>query len=216
MRFLNTILDIIFPAKCLSCGTFGADLCIKCLFRTPPAERESLSWIFPLYDYRYPPLKKALWLLKYKGRKRLAKVFAEALYGRILEELSDLSIMENFRNVVLIPIPLSKERYRERGFNQAELICKELLKLDKGENFTIISDVLIKPINTKHQAHIENRGERLKNIIGSFSAKNTNLILKKNIILLDDVTTTGATLSEARKVLKEAGARKVVAFTVAH
>jgi ComF family protein len=180
-----------------------------------------------MYDYRHPPIKKALWLLKYKGKKRLASIFAEILYGKIIEELSDLSVMENFNNAILIPIPLSAKRYRERGYNQAELICKELIKVDHlrhgvdGKfNFSLEKNVLIKPKETKHQTHIENRTERLKNIIGSFVIKNeqenAGLLKGRNIILIDDITTTGATLNEARKTLKQAGARKVIAFTVAH
>src|SRR3989339_1476510 len=131
MRFLDTILDIIFPTKCLSCGQVGRDLCIKCLSESPVAERETAKWIFSLYDYRHPPIKKALWLFKYKGKKRLANIFAEIMYDKILEELSELSIMENFRDAILIPIPLTFSRYRERGYNQAELICKELIHLSK-------------------------------------------------------------------------------------
>lgn len=216
MRFLNTILDIIFPVKCILCDKTGVDLCLECLKDAPPSERETVKWIFPLYDYRHPGIKKSLWLLKYKGKKRLAGIFAEIIYGKILEELSDLSVMENFRNAILIPIPLSPKRYRERGYNQAELICRELIKLDKENNLKLENNILIKPQDTKHQAYIENRGERLKNIIGSFAVKNENLIKGRNIILIDDITTTGATLTEARKILKQAGARKVIAFTVAH
>ena len=220
MRFLNTIknslLDIVFPSHCLVCGVKGADLCEKCLMESPPAERECAKWIFPLYDYRHPPVKRAVWLLKYKGKKGLANIFAEAMYGRILEELADLSILENFREPILIPIPLSPGRYRERGFNQAELICKNLIRLDNKENFKLASDILAKPNNTEHQAHIENRAKRLKNIVGSFSVKNAEAVKNKNIILIDDVITTGATLSEAKKILKQHGAKKVIAFTIAH
>ena len=216
MSFLSTILNIIFPIKCVACGRSGSDLCVECLKDMPPAERESAEWIFPLYDYRHPPLKKALWLLKYKGKRRLANVFAEVLHSRILEELSDLSIMENFTSAILIPIPLSSGRYRERGFNQAGLICKELIKLDNNENYKLENNILIKPIDTKHQAHIHNRRERLKNIIGSFAVKDTDFIKGRNIILIDDITTTGATLTEAKKILKRAGARKIIAFTIAH
>jgi ComF family protein len=211
------------------------DLCINCLSKCPVAERESAKWIFPLYDYRDPNIKKALWLLKYKGKKRLANTFALALYDRILEELSDLSVMENFNDAILIPIPLSDKRHRERGYNQAELICKELIKienlryvenekLNSKKNFSLENNILIKPKETIHQAHIENRAERLKNIIGSFAIKsdgqgreeNLNKIKNRNIIIIDDITTTGATLSEAKKVLKQAGAKKIVAFTLAH
>ena len=84
--------------------------------------------------------------------------------------------------------------------------------------FILEKNILIKPKETKHQARIHNRGERLKNIIGSFAIKNTekNLLKNRNIILIDDIITTGATLTEARKTLKKAGARKIIAFTVAH
>ena len=220
MPLLNTILDMIFPKYCVSCGGSGSDLCIKCLIDSPTAERECAEWIFPLYDYRHPSIKKSVHLLKYQGRKGLARVFAEAMYGRMLEELSDLSVVENFKDTVLIPIPLSPARRRERGFNQAELICKELARIDGELNFKLENKVLIKPKETTHQAHVHNRNERLKNIIGSFTIKNTAENIKKiknrNIILVDDVITTGATLTEAKKILKHFGARKVIAFTIAH
>jgi predicted amidophosphoribosyltransferase len=232
MRFLNTILDIVFPVKCILCGKVGSDLCLVCLSDSPEAKRESAKWIFPLYDYRHPPIKKALWLLKYNGKKRLANVFAEILYEKILEELSDLSVLENFTDAILIPIPLTPGRYRERGYNQAELICKELVKIDKlrnhltppgqvsvfHETFTLEKNILIKIKHTEHQARIKDRNARLKNLSGSFAVKkeSVNLIKGRNIILIDDILTTGATLSEAKKVLKQWGARKVIAFTVAH
>ena len=110
MRLWDTILDLIFGAKCVACSVPGRELCIKCLMETSGAERETEKWIFPLYDYRSPPIKKALWFLKYKGKKRLAHVFAEAMYGRILEELADFSLMENFQDPILIPVPLSKKK----------------------------------------------------------------------------------------------------------
>ncbi len=219
MGFLNTILEVVFPSKCLGCQKGGSDLCLECLSKSPAAERESAKWIFPLYDYRHPPVKKSLWLLKYKGKKRLANVFAEIIYEKILEELSELSVLENFIDPVLIPIPLSPKRRRERGFNQADLICRELIKIDKiRDNIGLMleNNILTKPKETEHQALIKDRRERLINIVGSFAIKNREKIKNKNIILLDDVTTTGATLGEARKVLKESGARKIIAFTVAH
>ena len=213
-------MGIVFPVSCLSCGKAGADLCAECLLASPGAERECAEWIFPLFDYRHPKVKDSLWLLKYKGRKRLARVFAEVLYGRMLEELSELGVMENFREALLVPIPLSGKRKRERGFNQALLLCESLVALDNNQNFRLEKNVLIKPKETKHQAKIEDRQKRLKNIVGSFAIKNIKqnpgLIKKKNIILIDDVTTTGATLHEAKKVLRAGGARKVIAFTIAH
>ena len=174
-------------------------------------------------------------MLKYKGKKRLAKIFAEIIYDKMTEELSELSLLQNFYEPILIPIPLSSKRYRERGFNQAELICRELVRISntkhltpnpspyqrEGRNEILVLDknILIKPTETEHQARIKDRSRRLKNIVGSFAIKNNEcvmLIKNKNIILIDDVTTTGATLNEARKTLKHAGARKIIAFTIAH
>ena len=217
MNFLNTILDIVFPVNCLSCGKSGVSLCIKCISSSFPAERENANWIFSSYDYRNPLIKKSISLLKYKNKRKIASVFAEVIYGSISEELSDLSDFHNFKNPILIPIPLARKRMRERGFNQAELICAELIKIDKNnKTFSIENNVLTKPKDSEHQAKIRNRSERLKNIIGTFAIKNENLIKGKNIILIDDVTTTGATLAEAKKILKKSGAKKVIAFTLAH
>ncbi len=216
MKLLNAILNILFPSYCISCDKVGLDLCIDCLSKCGESERDSAKWMFPVYDYRQPVIKKSIWLLKYKNKRGLAKVFAEAMYGTIIEELAELSLMENFRNPLLIPIPLSKIRHKERGFNQVELICQELLKLDEGQNFQLEKDVLIRVKDGVHQARIENRKDRLKNIVGAFNIKNEDKIKGRNIILIDDVTTTGGTLTEARKVLKDRGAKKVIAFTVAH
>ena len=146
----------------------------------------------------------------------MAKIFAEVLSEKISEELSELSALQNFTCPILIPIPLSKKRYRERGYNQAELICREIIHLTPA--LTLEKNILIKTKETEHQARIKDRNARLKNIISSFAVKNENInkIKNRNIILIDDITTTGATLLEAKKVLKKAGAGKVIAFTVAH
>ena len=219
VNFLDTILNVIFPVHCVLCGKESSDLCLKCLSSSPPALRESANWIFPLFDYRHPPIKKSLWFLKYKNKKRLASIFAEVMHGKIIEELSELSVMKNFRDPVLIPIPLSSKRYRERGYNQAELICKKLIEIEEKNafnNFKLEKNVLIKIKETEHQVNIKDRRDRLKNLSDSFSVKNPEIIKNKNIILIDDVLTTGATLTEAKKILKSFGAKKVIAFTVAH
>ena len=222
MDLFNKILNIAFPRKCISCGKNDTDLCLDCLSVCPEAKNKSEDWIFPIYDYQYPQIKEAISLLKYKNKKGFAKVFAEILYGRIIEEISELKQFNNFTDPILIPIPLSKKRRTERGFNQSELISLELLKLDEkisskmNRNFQLERNVLIKIKDSKHQVLSENRQERLKNIINSFSVIDSKKIKNENIILIDDVVTTGATLNEARKTLKKYGAKKVIAFTIAH
>lgn len=219
MGFLDTILSTIFPEKCLGCGQRGVSFCKKCLESCSVALRESARWIFPCYDYRHPYIKKSLWLFKYKGRRRLASVFADALYDKMLEELSDLSTMENFHNPLLVPIPLSRKRLRERGYNQAELVCAEILKINdsrQGLKMKLETKILSKSKDTEHQARIKDRRKRIENMRGTFMVTDQKSVRGKNIILVDDILTTGATLSDARRALRAAGARKVIAFTIAH
>lgn len=216
MKILANVLNWIFPVSCISCGENTSDFCPKCLLSLPQAERQTLDWVYPTYDYRNKAVKKAVWCLKYKSNRRLAEIFAEIIHNRIMEELSDLSVMEDFNAPILIPIPLSKKRHRERGFNQSELISQSIIDNDAGKYFKLFTNILTKPKETKHQAHIEDRIHRMQNIIGSFAVKNQELIKGQNIILIDDVVTTGATLNEAKKILIEAGARKIIAFTIAH
>ncbi|MDQ5954869.1 MAG: competence protein ComFC [Patescibacteria group bacterium] len=214
MNLLNTILDIVFPVNCVSCNKNGEILCLECISLFPKAERECEEWIYPLYDYRHPPVKKLIWQLKYNKKRRLAEVLGQLMYENIVLELSDLSILENFREPLIVPIPLSYERLKERGYNQALLLCENIEKINK--DLKVSKNVLTKIKETEHQANIKDRSERLKNLIGTFTVKNENLIQKRNIILIDDVTTTGATLNEAKKTLKQAGAKKIIAFTIAH
>lgn len=219
MRYLNTILDFIFPVNCLICGKTGTELCFGCLSNSKNAVRECPKWIFPIFDYRHPPVKKAIWLLKYKHKRGLTRVFAECLYEKLLEELPELEQFENFSNPILIPIPLSKTRLKERGFNQTALIVKELQKINSQRQslkFDIVLDWLLKNRETEHQARIRDRAHRLKNLKGTFALNPQYNLAGKNIILIDDIITTGATLSEAKKVLLSAGTRKIYAFTIAH
>ena len=216
MSILDTILETIFPQKCSCCGLSGKNLCSRCLSTCPQAERETPPWVYPLFDYRHPPIKKIIWLIKYSGKKRILKDLAEILYERIIEEYSELKIMENFKNPILIPVPLSKKRYKERGYNQAEFLCREIIKIDANKYLTLDTNILFKNKETEHQAKIKDKSHRLRNLSGTFEIKTGINLKNKNIILIDDVTTTGATLTEAKKVLKNAGARKIIAFTIAH
>jgi predicted amidophosphoribosyltransferase len=92
---------------------------------------------------------------------------------------------------------------------------KELAKYDGGKNFEVHFHVLSKIRETPHQAKLKNKTDRLKNLKGSFKA-NAGLVKGRNIILIDDVITTGTTMREAAKTLREAGAKKVIGFAIAH
>ncbi len=111
----------------------------------------------------------------------------------------------------LIPIPLHKSRQREREFNQAEILSYEVAQ---EFNKKILTNQLIRVKPTKTQTELTFQ-ERCQNVEKSFAVTKPELIKDTNLLLIDDVLTTGATSSEAAKCLKEAGAKKVLLLTLA-
>lgn len=204
-KVINSILNFLFPQKCTGCGKENELLCRKCLGKIGFSSLIKDKNIFSASDYNDEIIKKAVWMLKYRGIKQLAEPLAELMRQRLWQKISKGAW-------IIIPIPVSKKRFKERGFNQTELIAKEFaLKTD----LEIKKDILYKTKETPTQVSIKNKEERLKNLNGAFSVKNPDLIKSKNIILIDDVSTTGATITEARKVLRGAGAKRVIAIVVA-
>ena len=115
-------------------------------------------------------------------------------------------------NPLLIPVPLHLRRLNWRGFNQSELLAKNISDTFQME---MAVDVVERTINATPQADIKEREERLKNLNGIFRIKNKEKIIGREVLLVDDVCTTGATLNECAKILKAGGASRVVALVVA-
>ncbi|MBU1178791.1 ComF family protein [Patescibacteria group bacterium] len=206
--WINSILNLIFPEKCFGCGKEKILLCQKCAAKLPyPETEKNEPDIFGAASYESPVIKKLIKALKYKKAGRAAKPLAELLSSR----LSPMFEVE-LRTLVIIPIPLSPKRLRERGFNQAELIARHLSEI---MSVKILTNVLYKNRHTVSQVEIKDRQKRLKNLEGTFSVKNAELIKDKEIFVLDDVSTTGATINEARRALKKAGAKKVIGLVAA-
>jgi ComF family protein len=119
------------------------------------------------------------------------------------------------KNFVVIPLPLHKNRKRIRGFNQAELIAVGFISAVSSSRLILEPNLLVRTKNTKPQVELSGE-ERRQNIVGAFAVSDPNVVKNKTILLVDDVKTTGATLEEAARVLKEAGAKRVWAMTAAH
>jgi len=169
-----------------------------------------------IFDYKNPLMRQAIWELKYRGNKKIAALLADCLYDELAEEISERKAFENFTEPVLISIPISATRRRERGWNQTEILATALLKRGgSGAFFEIDTTILAKIKNTESQTK-KNRAERLESLHGCFEINLPEKIAGRNIILLDDVTTTGATFEEARQTLTKAGAKKILAVAVAH
>lgn len=215
-KIIDILLNILFPQVCFGCKKPHESLCNICLENARATHEEDSAYILFVFHYRNPAIKKAIWAMKYRGNSPVAEVFARELHDVLLGELEERVLFQNFTKPVLVPIPLSKKRLRERGFNQAEKLCKEAIKLDTEKIFEFVPRVLEKIKETPVQTSIKNKRERLKNIKGSFTVRNPEEVRGRNIILIDDIWTTGGTLDEAKRVLLKAGARRIIAITVAH
>jgi competence protein ComFC len=112
---------------------------------------------------------------------------------------------------LLIPVPLHKSRYRERGFNQSEIIAEEISKIT---DVPVLKNALKRKKNTKDQTNLSPQ-QREENVSGAFAVTQPEMVNGKRIILVDDVITTGATLNECARMLKQAGAEKILAMTIA-
>jgi ComF family protein len=128
--------------------------------------------------------------------------------------------VESRTSFVIVPVPLSRKNKRKRGFNQAELIARNLsdkwTTSDVGQkNIRCLTNVLYKNRATISQVNMKDREKRLKNLKGTFSVKNKHLIKNSVVLVVDDVSTTGATINEARRALKLAGAKEVFGVVVA-
>lgn len=168
-----------------------------------------------LFHYHDPTIKKLIWAFKYQGKTKVAILFADVLYEHLLEKLSDDALFLNFTHPIIIPIPLSKKRRRERGFNQTELIAEQLKHKDKANFFDMYTDILVRVRETEHQTHIQKKEKRLENIRDAFAVRGAHKIKNRNIILLDDVITTGSTIREAHRVLVSAEVKKIMVVAIA-
>lgn len=215
-KFLNIFLDALFPEKCIGCKLKNTSLCALCTASIRHAERETARNIVAVFDYRDSVIKRALWELKYKNKKHLAEVLGQELYGEMLEELSDLCTFSSGRPILVIPVPLSKDRLRERGYNQAELIAKYFIKNAPVGTFELETESVKKIKNTSPQARIANRNKRLANIKGAFDVIKPEKVKGRTCIIIDDITTTGGTITEILKLLKASGAKRALGLALAH
>ncbi|GEM_PF-586177 len=216
---INSFTSFLFPEYCLGCRKQGQLLCLECITKIPKAEDPELKNVYSCFHYQDRRVRAAVQLLKYKNSRSLGAVFGAALREHALEVLAEEQLFDGSLATepwIIIPVPLSQERLRTRGYNQAELIGHGLLLKKTEEFFIMDTDVLYKGHHTESQVDIKDRKSRLANPRGSFAVRNRERIAKRNCIVIDDVVTTGATIQEAMRSIKHAGARRVLGLSVAH
>jgi ComF family protein len=156
-------------------------------------------------------LRELVHLLKYNGVRPAANVL-----GRMLAEaMAGLEDEFEQETVLVIPVPLFKGKRRQRGFNQAELIARSALKSCAGRNrWLLATDVMLRTRETQSQIGLTSH-QRRENLRGAFSVASATEVTGREVVLVDDVYTTGTTASECARVLRRAGASKVWVATAA-
>lgn len=218
----NFVLDLLFPRRCGGCGALGSYICPKCqktlIFLPqlcPECDKQAIDGITHPYCVKRWGLDGLVSVFRYQGIvKKLIKQIKYRFVYDMAETLINQIPKDTYsflpKTTLIYPIPLHKDRQRWRGFNQAEKLGKFLslqLKLD-------IADGLLTRVQKREpQVNIASREDRIKNAQGLFELKTKNL--PSEILLFDDVWTTGATMKEASKVLKRARVKKVWGMTMA-
>jgi len=213
MGFISSLLDLFFPPKCVFCARVldknDDGWCDKCTESLPYADNYGRQdgeffdlCISPLY-YR-GSVRKSILRFKFRGATSYA-----AVYGKLLADC----IRENpdINYDMISWVPLSGKRERSRGYDQAMLLAlATALELSD-----VAVETLKKPHDVQAQSELGSLEERGANISGAYVASDPELIQEKRILLIDDVVTTGSTLSECARVLLSAGASGVVCAALA-
>ncbi len=213
-KFLRTFLEILFPSK-PSIQKLEAALKSKSGIHFSPSPQSPFPWIHPLFAYKDKAVREFIWEIKYTGNEILLETAGSMLADEILSYFDEHGLFVR-KEWCLIPIPASKVHQKEKGFNQTEELCIQTLKHLDSQTIMYIPHAIKKTRETSSQASVKDRSIRLRNLIGTFTVDDASMVKGKNIILIDDVATTGSTFVEAKRALKESGAKEVIAFAVAH
>lgn len=211
--FLRKVFDYVYPNMCGICGKriFSSSYtCTNCLsilkcYRERIILNSNYPYDYMLNMYEYKGIVKSkICKFKFNEQKYIAKTFGNLIAKRVKEL--------NLEFDIIIPVPISINRYMERGYNQSYELAKILGKILKK---AVCKDILIKIKNNKRQSmlHIN---ERKKNVLGVYKTLKTDKIKEKVVLLVDDIYTTGATINECANVLKKSGANKVLVITIAY
>lgn len=215
-KLFGRIIGILFPDQCIGCQKLNVLVCKHCLACIPKTESLQQDFIHPVFNYKSPVIKEVIWRLKYKNVRRLAPVMGPDLYEKIIEVLSDDLSFSEKQPILLVDIPLHKSRLRERGYNQSELLVRSILACDTQKTFIYTPGVLVRTRATKPQARSEKRSARLTNLKNAFVCEKPELVKGHTVVIIDDVTTTGATIEEACATLSRVKPRKIFAVALAH
>ncbi|MFC1985113.1 ComF family protein [Chloroflexota bacterium] len=224
-KLRGVALNLLFPQRCIGCGKEGDFICYSCRTSLPRVVpplcprcgrpqpggilcSSCVSWRAEIDSIRSPFLfegvmRQAIHQLKYRNLRALAALLAQLLNVYL--------IANPVSGEVLVPVPLHRKRLRERGYNQSSLLVGELGKL---ANLTVVDDCLARQRHTTPQAGTSSVDERQRNVADAFACCDRRL-WGKQVLLIDDVCTSGVTLDACATALKAGGAKSVWGLVLA-
>lgn len=213
MKVIDYIADWLFPPRCIFCRRIleRSDICHECEAKLPYTKGDSIVQKFPFIAKCVTPLyyegtvREAILRYKFNGRDCYADRFSQ-----IMAECADNNLDCGDVSVVSW-VPLSRMRKHKRGYDQARLLAEGIAKI-----LTLpCEQCLVKTRNNPAQSKTKSAAQRSKNVVGVYKASEKAELRGKNILLVDDVVTTGSTVSECARMLRKAGANKVYCVTLA-
>ncbi|PIT95916.1 hypothetical protein COT94_03195 [Candidatus Falkowbacteria bacterium CG10_big_fil_rev_8_21_14_0_10_37_14] len=233
----NILIEALFPKRCFVCNRLGAWFCLSCRTKLPRRNirqclvcgrfnywqqlcsdcgGQQLNNLIASYNYKVVAIANGLKACKYHFASSVGEELGELLAEYWLawrEEASQAIVKPRWfnSNLLIIPIPLASRRARFRGFNQSEILAEILAR---KTNYDLDRHSLIRLHFKKPQAELS-ASDRQSNVLDAFKWTGTPL-KGRNILLIDDVATTGSTLISAAKALKIGGAGQVIGLVLAH
>lgn len=221
----NEVIKFVFPCVCIGCGKFSDFICVDCARKLPRLlppicqrcgkpepgaqycpecwkKRNGIDSIRSVFIFE-GIIRTAIHELKYYNLHAISGILGEymALYYS----------QNNFAADYLIPVPLHERRLRERGYNQSELLAQKVSSL---LGVPVLNNAVVRIIDNKPQARTISINERRNNVEDIFKCED-KLVNMKNVVIIDDVCTSGATLEACAKALIKAGAQRTLGFTLA-
>ena len=198
----NTLLDAVLPPRAQTLRTQSRTL--EDIPLMPTVHHLLGAHITTLMDYQRPAVRDLIRSLKYDGSAHAAHLCAMIVADYLREEIASIRLFST-HPIYIIPLPLHSARSRERGFNQIQLVLDRLpTEFRDGTLTTVTTDTLTRMRDTPHQTRLP-RGQRIKNMNGAFALNHADIthLRDAHIFLIDDVTTTGATLMHAGRPLSK-------------
>lgn len=199
LELCGYVSDIVLPPR-------KSERLVRSISQELLHELATADYVLPYHDARITAL---VWELKYRKNAR-----ALSLAGTFLAERAMEIAEESLSKPVLIPVPMHAARRKTRGYNQTELLCEAILKASP-DSFAYAPHALVRVRNTIQQQGLP-KHRRLKNMLGAIDVNDASDITGKTCIVIDDVSTTGATVHETKRALLHGGASEVHILTLAH